>query len=147
MFRKIGVSILLISVISVFSCKKKKTIQDPVPYQTVNLTIYPNDPLNFKIQSVGGWIYVTGGVNGIIIYRKAINNTNTDFVALERTSTYFPNDAYAKAKVQSDNFTCRDTISGSEWQIIDGAVQKAPATLPLKQYQTFFDGTTLRITN
>ncbi|MBS1634837.1 MAG: hypothetical protein JST26_02870 [Bacteroidetes bacterium] len=143
MFRKFSILLLIVAVFSSVSCKKKKTVVDPIPYQTVYIKLYPNDPLNFKIQAIGGWIYVSGGVNGIIVYRKS----NAEFIALERTSTYLPNDAGALAKVRPDNFTCRDTVSGSEWQIIDGAVTKAPATLPLKQYHTNYDGNLLLITN
>lgn len=144
-FQKIIIFCVVIFCVTFFSCKKK-TIQDNIPYQNVNITIYPNDPLNFKLQVVGGWIYYdNGGINGIIIYRKTNVGTN-DFIALERTSTYFPDDAFAKAKVQSDNFTLKDTISGSKWQIIDGAVIQGPATLPLRQYFTNFDSGTGALT-
>jgi hypothetical protein len=127
------------------ACKKKAS-QDPnnnVPYTPVNVVIYPNDPIYFKIQAPGGWVYINGGVSGIIVYRK----TTTEFVTIERTSTYDPNTFDARVKVQSDNFTCKDTISGSKWQIIDGAVISGPATLPLKIYHNTYDGNALRIYN
>jgi len=140
MFRNfIIIALVFITVFTFSDCKKKKkTVQDNLPYQTVNITIYPNDPLNFKIQSVGGWMYINGGVNGIIVYRKTPN----DFVALERTSTYLPNDAGAAVKVQSDNFTLKDTVSNSKWQIMDGAVLSAPATQSLRLYNTLYDNGT-----
>lgn len=139
MFRKIIILLTLIQLVVNVSCKKKsKTVQDPVPYQTVNINIYPNDPLNFKIQSIGGWMYFTGGVNGIVVYRK----TMQDFVAIERTSTYFPDNAGAAVKVQSDNFTLKDTVSGSKWQITDGTVLQGPASIALRQYSTFYDSGT-----
>jgi hypothetical protein len=147
MFRKFSILLIVLSLMAGISCKKKGTVQDPIPYQTVNVTIYPNDPLNFKIQVIGGWAYCSGGVNGILIYRKAVQGNSNDFVAYERTSTYLPNDAGALIKVQHDNFTCKDTVSLSEWQIIDGAVKKSPATLPLKQYHVSYDGNVLKITN
>lgn len=121
------------------SCKKKaKTVQDNIAYQTVNLTIYPNDALYFKLTAVGNWIYIRGGVNGIIVYRKA-QNSAADFVALERTSTQLPDNPDAAVKVQSDSFTLKDTISGSTWRIIDGAILGGPAQLPLRLYSTFYD--------
>ena len=40
-----------------------------------------------------------------------------------------------------------DTCSGSEWLLLDGQVLKGPASYPLKEYQTVFDGTNLTITN
>lgn len=121
------------------ACKKKAQVnQDNIPYQTVNITIYPNDPLYFKLQAIGGWVYISGGVNGIVVYRK----TTSDFVAIERTSTYYPDDSEARVKVQSDNFTLKDTISGSKWQITDGAVMSGPASLPLRLYSTLYDNGT-----
>jgi hypothetical protein len=149
MFRKIGIiSIVVISVIF-YGCKKKnKTVQDNIAYQTVNITIFPNDPLYFKLQTVGGWMYIGGGVNGIIVYRKTATNTPTDFVAIERTSTSLPDNPDAKVKVQTDNFTLKDTISGSKWQIVDGAIITGPATQNLRLYNAIFDGNnTLRIRN
>jgi len=130
----------------VISCNKKETQNinnNPVPSIPVNLTIYPNDPLYFKIQSVGGWMYVNGGINGIVLYRK----TEEEFVAIERTSSYSPNNPNAVAKVQSDNFTLRDTISDSRWRILDAVVTKGPAEWPLRLYSTVYNGNTLLIRN
>lgn len=150
MFRKIGI-LVLFAFISIFSsCKKKsQTVQDNIAYQTVNVTIYPNDPLYFKLQTAGGWVYYNNaGVNGLIIYRKTATNSPTDFVAIERTSTALPNDPNAKVKVQSDNFTLKDTISGSKWQIFDGGLISGSATQNLRLYNAVFDGiNTLTIRN
>ncbi len=128
-----------------YSCKKKSTnaSENPVPSVPVNLTIYPNDPLNFKLQAIGGWIYINGGINGIILYHKS----QQEFIAIERTSSYLPDNPSAKVVVMSDNFTCRDTISDSRWQIIDGTVTKGPAQWGLRLYGTTFDGNVLKIKN
>ena len=149
MFRKISI-LFLLGFVSLFSfCKKKnKTVQDNIAYQVVNITIYPNDPLYFKLQTAGGWVYINGGANGIIVYRKTATNTPSDFVAIERTSTAFPDDPNAKVKVQADNFTLKDTISGSKWQIFDGSLASGPATQNLRLYSAVFDGiNTLTIRN
>lgn len=144
MFLKFKI-VIVISILSftLFNCKEKQREPDPIPYQPVEITIYPNDPIYFKVQTIGGWLYLNGGVQGILLYRS----TQTEFLAYERASTYLPDNAYALAKVQSDNFTCRDTVSNSKWQIIDGAVISGPATFPLRQYQTTYDGNALRIFN
>jgi hypothetical protein len=138
------ISVVILCVLAV-GCKKKATpVQNNgIANVPVNLIIYPNDPLNVKIQAVGGWMYFNGGVAGIIVYRKSPG----EFVALERASTYHPDNYDARVKVQSDAFTLRDTISGSTWQIFDGAVISGPATLPLKLYANSYDGNALRITN
>jgi hypothetical protein len=149
MFRKISILFLLV-FLSVFSfCKKKnQTVQDNIAYQTVNVTIYPDDPLYFKLQTAGGWVYYdNAGVNGLIIYRKTATNAPTDFVAIERTSTVLPNDPNAKVKVQSDSFTLKDTISDAKWQIFDGGIISG-ASQNLRLYNAVFDGiNTLTIRN
>ena len=141
MFRKFSIFSLIVFCSLMFdSCKKKsKTVQDNIPYQTVDIRVYPNDPLYFKLQTAGGWMYIGGGVNGIIVYRKTATNSSTDFIAIERTSTYLPDNPGAAVKVQSDNFTLKDTVSGSKWQIVDGALMSGPATTNLRQYSSVYD--------
>ncbi len=127
-------------------CRKKKDqniVNHPVPSIPVQITIYPNDPLFFKLQAIGGWQYIDGGINGIVLYRLS----NEEIVALERTSSHLPNDKNAKVWVQPDNFTLRDTVSGSEWRLFDGIVTKTPAQWPLRRYGTVFDGNVLRVVN
>jgi len=148
MFRKISILFLFMMAFVFSFCKKKnQTVQDNIAYQTVNVTIYPNDPLYFNLQTAGGWVYINGGVNGIIVYRKTATNAPTDFVAIERTSTVLPNDPNAKVKVQSDSFTLKDTISGAKWQIFDGGIISG-ASQNLRLYNAVFDGiNTLTIRN
>jgi hypothetical protein len=141
------VSLVLIAVLAVACKKKAQKVQDNgVPYTPINIVIYVGDPLNAPIQNAGGWKYFSGGVSGLIVYCKV---QNSEFVVLDRTSTYLPDDFNARVKVQPDAFTCKDTISGSKWQIVDGAVMSGPATAPLRLYNYTYDsGTgTLRITN
>lgn len=138
------ISLVLICVLAVACKKKAQKVQDNgVPYVPINIVIYPGDPLNFKIQTPGGWMYFNGGAGGLVVYRK----TAGEFVVLDRTSTYLPDDFNARVKVQSDAFTLKDTISGSRWQIIDGGVIGGPATSPLRIYANTYDGNALRITN
>jgi hypothetical protein len=140
--------IILVLFFAVIACKKKTTqnvSQNPVPSIPVNITIYPNDPLNFKIQSIGGWNYIDGGLNGIILYRKS----QEEFVAIERTSSYLPDNATARVKVMSDNFTLRDSVSDSRWRMFDGSVTQGPAQWSLRLYGTSYNTNTgtLRISN
>lgn len=143
--KKIKIILAVLICVLALACKKKaqKVEDNGVPYTPINIVIYPGDPLNFKIQTPGGWMYFNGGSGGLIVYRK----TAGEFVVLDRTSTYLPDDVGARVKVQSDAFTCKDTISGSKWQIVDGAVMTGPANLPLRLYNNTYDGNALRITN
>lgn len=154
MFRKISIIVLITSSSFFYNCKKKATtvVQDNIAYQAVNIVIYPNDPIYsaspHSIQYAGGWEYINGGVNGIIIYRQSTNNTPTDFIAIERTSTYLPDNARAAVVVLSNNITLKDTVSGSTWQVFNGSVTSGPATQNLRLYNATYDGlNTLTIRN
>ncbi len=132
--------------LALHSCKKKKEEpeQYPIPNIPVNVTIYPNDPTNFKIQAVGGWQYYQGaGYQGLIIYRKTLQ----EFVAIDRASTVNPNNSGAAVKVQSDNFTLKDTVSGATWQIVDGAIMNSSSKWPLRVYGCSYDGNVLLVRN
>ena len=109
----------------------------------VDITIYPNDPLFFKVQAIGGWQYINGGINGIVLYRKS----NEEFIAVERSSSHLPDNEAARVWVQTDNFSLRDTVSNSEWRIFDGTVIKGPAEWPLRLYGTVYNGNALRVRN
>lgn len=105
--------------------------------------MYASSPSFVALNAVGGWLYVAGGAKGILIYRKS----NSEFMAYDRNCTYQPSDACAQVEVDSSNLIARDSCCGSEFLITDGTVLKSPAALPLKQYQTTFDGNTLHIFN
>lgn len=140
--------IILFTLFVLGACKQKtnQTVStNPVPSIPVNITLYPNDPFNTIIQSIGGWKYYDGGINGIIIYRKSLE----EFIAIERTSSYLPDNSAARVKVMSDNFTLRDTVSDSQWRMFDGSVTKEPAQWPLRLYGTSYNTNTgtLKISN
>ncbi len=143
--KKLFSFVVLFLLLFVFSCKKKarSVSENPVPSVPVDMTIYPNDPFYSKIQSIGGWVYKDGGLNGIIIYRK----TEQEFVAIERSSSQLPSNPKARVYVMSDNFSLIDSVSGSRWRIFDGTVTKGPAEWPLRLYGTNFDNNVLIIRN
>lgn len=124
-----------------FSCKKKD--EDYVPGVYVDMYMYASSPSFVDLNAVGGWLYANGGVRGIIVYRKS----NTEFMAYDRDCTYQPSNSCAKVDVDSTNIIMKDPCCSSEFIITDGTVLKSPAVLPLKQYQTSFDGNTLHIFN
>lgn len=114
-----------------------------VPLVEVYFDININDPKYINLKTVGGWEYITGGSRGIIIYR---NSTNS-FKAYDRHCTFQPSSTCALVSVDGTNFTASDVCCGSSFLLDNGSVTKPPATLPLKQYNTFFDGTILSVRN
>jgi hypothetical protein len=123
-----------------FGCRDRNT--NRVPDVPVNLAINIQQPDFFNLSVVTGWVYVTGGSRGIIIYRKS----ETEFVAIERHSTYLPENTCA-VNVQSDGIIIQDPCSASQWLITDGTLVNGPASMPLVTYDTNFSSPILYVTN
>jgi nitrite reductase/ring-hydroxylating ferredoxin subunit len=123
------------------SCKKDNDSPD-VAQNYVDYTLYINEPANIALNAVGGWMYVNAGTKGIIVYRRS----QTEFTALERNCTYDPNASCSIVEVVS-GITSIDSCCTSRFSIFDGSILNGPATQPLYQYNTYFDGTILRIYN
>lgn len=133
-------SAVLLSLFIFSGCKKE---DKSIPNTSVDIYIYTSDPSFIALNAVGGWVYITGGSRGIIVYRK----TNTDFTALDRHCTFQPKNSCARVAVDSSNVIAVDTCCGSKFLITDGTIQNGPASVPLKQYATTFDGSVLHIYN
>lgn len=131
----------IISLLFLFnSCKKNN--QDLVPNYAVNFTISLSDPQFNKLNAPGGWVYVTGGSRGILLYRKS----NEEFMAYDRHCTYNVADL-CRVNVNSSQVVAVDSCCSSQFVMTDGSIIKGPATRPLKTYRTFFDGNRLQVYN
>lgn len=129
-------------VLAFSSCRRENA--NYVPNVSVNVTIYPSNPQYFRLNSIGGWSYADGGVRGLVIYRKSIS----DFVAFDRNCPVNPTQSCSTVNVDSsNNIYAVCPCCSSQFVLTDGSVAKAPAQYPLKQYQTFYDGNALNITN
>lgn len=135
--------VIVFTFLIVVGCKKQNN--SAIPEIAVNIDLYINNPSYFNLNPVGGWVYVTGGVRGIIVYRFS----PTEFVALDRNCTYLPNSVSpcAKVYVDSTNIQAVDSCCNSRFLIMDGSVLNGPAALPLKKYNTTFDGSVVHIYN
>lgn len=120
-------------------CNKNQT---NIPYVPVDAYININNPAYVDLNVVGGWVYVTGGSRGILIYRSNLD----EFRTYDRHATYNINDN-CTVIVDNSNLGVEDPCSSSKWIITDGSVTDGPASLPLHQYANTFDGTTLHIFN
>lgn len=136
---KTQICVLSFFALVIQSCRRD---QSQVPLVPVNVQININQPDFFKLSVVTGWVYVTGGSRGIIVYRKSQN----EFVALERNSTFNPAQGCAVI-VNADGIIISDPCSESQWLITDGTVLQGPASAPLQHYQTNFQDPMLYITN
>lgn len=135
--------IVFVAVLSLFSCKKDDNGE--------NQNFIPNVPVNFYIQPntidfipAGSWkAYETEGYRGVLIYRL----DQLNFIAYEMTCPYDPEKACARVEVDPTTFTLIDSCCMSRYNLIDGMPVEGPATMPLLQYFTEFDGNYLQVYN
>lgn len=125
---------------TVVGCRKQQQI---IPYVNVDLYINIDNPAYFHLTSIGGWDYVNGGSKGLIVYRQLSDKFNV----YDRHCTYNSENACGYASVDSTGIQIACDCDGSVYQLHDGTVIQGPATLPLHQYRTDFNGSILHIYN
>jgi len=131
---------ILVLLFTLTNCRDKN--RDRVPDVPVNIAININQPDFFNLTVPQGWVYITGGSRGIIVYRKS----ESEFVALERHSPYQPEDNCA-VTVDEDGVFVTDPCSDSKWLIMDGTISQGPTSFPLVTYSTSYSNPILYITN
>ncbi|MEQ8908240.1 MAG: hypothetical protein RIC95_03540 [Vicingaceae bacterium] len=141
--KKNFISILLSTLILVYTACEKNDENRNIPLVEVNFVQNINDPDYLDLKNIGGWTYVSGGSRGIILYRAS----NESILAYDRHCPYQPSNTCGLVSVDVTNITASDGCCGSKFSLIDGTVTQPPAVQPLKQYNTSFDGTTLRVSN
>ncbi|MGB0933601.1 MAG: hypothetical protein ACPGU5_04925 [Lishizhenia sp.] len=115
----------------------------PPPFQLqVNLTL----PSYAALQGISGYAYVSGGIKGIVIYRKSQN----EFVAFDRMSTTEnAADCESGVVINEDNFlVLDDPCSDTQYSLYDGSIVTGDVEWGLRGYIVQFDGSnTLTIQN
>ena len=135
--------LVMVAIIAIaFSCKKDEPAPE-IPYIYVNFSLNPNSTTYINLNVVNGWETVSGGYNGILIFRKSV----TEFTAFERACPYDPTKKGAQVRVDQSGITCYCPICGSKYIMLDGTPYEGPSHYSLKQYTTVYDGTTLFVSN
>lgn len=132
---------LLFTIALLVGCKRDRP--GGVPLTPVDIAINVNNPAYVDLAVPGGWLYLTGGSLGIIVYRRSPD----EFVAMDRHCPY-QTEELCRVFVDDSEVIARDTLCcGSAFLITDGSVTQGPSALSLQRYNTSFNGTTLRIYN
>lgn len=133
----------LAAVTTMGGCKDRDRA---VPLVPVDIRINLDLPEYNALQAVGGWVYIIGGSEGIVVYRRGGGGPD-EFSALDRHCTYRPEDQ-CRVTVDESGVIARDTTCcNSAFLLFDGSVTQGPAALGLKPYHTTFNGQILRIFN
>jgi nitrite reductase/ring-hydroxylating ferredoxin subunit len=131
---------MLVLVIS--GCSKEEKTNE-IPVIGVNFVINPNSTEYLELNGTGGWVTVTGGYRGIIIYRKSIS----EFMAFERACPYDWQITAARLDVEASGLTAVCPSCKSKFILLDGTPYEGPSHYALKQYQAQYDGNLLYIFN
>ena len=138
----------LITAIFIFflSCGGEK--ENPVPEIYVDITVHLTDPRFSALQSPGGWVYITGGYNGIFLY----NLNGRDFYAYDRTCCLNTRHAPLVFDEKTKCLCHADTVTNCNSRynvLLHGAVSSGDAKHALREYETVSDnfGSAVRITN
>ena len=132
----------LIVLLVITGCSKEEK-KNEIPVVAVSFVINPNSTEYLELNGVGGWVTVTGGYRGIIVYRKSIS----EFMAFERGCPYDWELTEARVDVEASGMTAICPSCKSKFILLDGTPFEGPTHYPLKQYQTQFDGNLLYISN
>ena len=123
-------------------CSKQEK-QNEIPVVQVNFVITPNSTEYIELNAVNGWVTLTGGYHGIIIFRKSL----TEFMAFERACPYDWQETIARIDVEASGVTAVCPSCKSKFILLDGSPYEGPSPYTLKQYQTSFDGNQLYVYN
>lgn len=131
--------ILFFLIFITFSCGEEN---NQIPDVSVNFSIQASE-----LGGIGSAIYTQDiyGIKGIIIYHK----NNSEYLAFERTCSFRPENDCAVVQLNDELNPSYmiDSCCNSRFLLDDGTPFSGPALVPLKQYNTSFDGTYIYITN
>jgi nitrite reductase/ring-hydroxylating ferredoxin subunit len=134
MKKSLFIFILALSIVSLgfTDCRRNRNM---MPYVPVDIYLNISLPAYSSLNIIGGWVYVTGGNNGILVYRQTYEN----IVAYERRCTFEVENACGAVTVDSTGLTVVCECDGSKYHIFDGSVLQGPAVWNLYQYRTVFN--------
>ncbi len=122
--------ILFFVICLIVNCKNP---ENKIPYVYVDITLNLDNPEFFELNSIGNYVYITGGVSGIVVYR----DSRYEFFAYDRACPYDPE--CGRVEVEDNGYRLVDTCCGSKFSLtLDGAVIQGPAELPLRKYTTYY---------
>jgi len=142
---KRGIYLFLIVILYANTGCQKNTTCNGVPNVAVSFSINVLLPSYSPLTAIGGSMEVSGGYDGIAIYRQALDQFN----AFDCCCTYDgASNGKAIVAIQSNKITATCPVCGSVFLLTDGSVSHGPATCGLKPYVTSYDGvSTVYISN
>ncbi len=145
--------LLIVIMFLGFACKRETPQDFTVPNVPVNITINISLPEYLDLQIPGRWVYVDGGVRGIIVF----HDFDGSFYAMDRNCSYKSQDSCATVSVEptSNTFARCGSYNGtdftpccnSSFYLGGGTVSEGPAIYNLKPYNVSRNGQFIFIRN
>jgi len=137
---QINKALLIVGIGLLAGCDSSGNYRDPLPYVFVNEQVFINEIRALPLATRdGSFIYINGGLKGIILYRKAAGQ----FTALERQS---PGPGGCPATVDLSQQFMKDSCTSSQFDF-NGFLVSGTAGANLRAYSVSFDGVKISITN
>lgn len=134
--------LLLFAAVFFPGCKKDATNPPGVPDVTVNFTV--NLDTAFYLNA-DGYEYVSGGYDGILL----VYEDSASYLAVDRGCPYdCETNKKAIITVRAGGYTAICPVCGTIYSLYkNGAVINGPGTFALKQYNVYYNGIYIKITN
>ncbi|WP_017730066.1 Rieske (2Fe-2S) protein [Nafulsella turpanensis] len=139
---KLLFKLLPLYLLLLFSSCESELPDSPIPYAYVNVEINLNDIRYQILQQPNGYIYLPGGVRGIIVIADGFGN----YTAFDRACPFHPAEDCALIEMHESGFYLFDDCCGSTFSL-SGQPTAGPARSPLRQYNTFLNGDYLIISS
>lgn len=134
--------VLLFLLTSFFSCEKNDS-NDILPKLAVNITIDLNLPQYLDLQIPSGWVYINGGLKGILIQNTG--SGSSPYKAYDRAC---PNNDCTLPMTFDGSLKLTCSCDSSEYSIIDGSPQTPGNSHFAREYRVnVLNSSSLNITN
>lgn len=124
------------------SCSNTDDRNPFLPNIPVNREVNLSNPSNNALLAVGGWVEVSGGIKGIVVYHASIDN----YLAYDLACPHLLPSACTKMIVQ-DGLNMECTCDNTKFALALGGAPQSGTQYPAKQYRVIKEGNILIITN
>lgn len=110
--------------------------KDIIPYEYVDIQINLDNPYYSDLRMPGKAVVLSGGVNGVIVYRNSIS----EFSAYDRTAPQYCNGSFTLVKLDESQQFAIDSCNGVTYSLsYEGFPTEGNGSRPLKQYRAIYD--------
>lgn len=142
--KKSSLLLTLFFIMVAWSCEKNRNRDFPIV--DVREFLVLNNPSNDALRSVGGVVTHPGGLRGLIVYRRFINQDRNDFAAYDRACpTHFEQEC-GVLEISDDGIFAICPCENEKYLLFDGSPGDG-AEVSLVPYSTTFDGATIVVSN